>query len=166
MRQTNRRTMREPRETERIWNNCNVDKNLENAWLETLNSLQLFNLISICEGHVEGRGPFSSRPHINLRIKEQYLPLMAREFDDISNDWQRKLTELFSTDETLAEIEYKLKFNSSRSRQEITRDLTIHISSRVTRQTVKINQNTIKWFEEMVGAISKFDVFTYKMFSD
>jgi len=56
---------------ERHWVNHNgdvnrhVDVNLENAWLESLNALEAFDLRSICEGHPPGTeakgGP---RPHI------------------------------------------------------------------------------------------------------
>ncbi len=155
------RLIRPPREEERAWNNHNVDMNLNDAWLEALNSLRTYNLISICEGHVSGgRGIGHSRPHINLRIKEQYIPLLVRKIDDVSNDMQLRLVELFGYDDTIAEMKYTIKFTSSRRRQNIERDLVVSINFNISRQTQEIDTETRKWFEKIINNIRKYDNFT------
>lgn len=160
MAQINRRTMRTPRETERIWNNRIVDKNLEDGWLESLNSLKVFELISICEGQANGRGPFSNRPHINLRIREKHIPMMATHFDEIATNLQKKLIELFGNENTNADIEYKIKFNSSRFKQEIMRDFVVHVQSRaVIEELDEIDPSIKKWFTENINAVCQLDLF-------
>jgi hypothetical protein len=58
---------------QRRWNNRHVDFNLDDSWLERLNALNLFNLISICEGHSCDKHPYDKQPHINLRLTSQHL---------------------------------------------------------------------------------------------
>jgi len=53
---------------QRAWRNYYVDANLMDEWLERLNSLELFKLVSICEGHCGEEHPYDASPHINLRI--------------------------------------------------------------------------------------------------
>jgi hypothetical protein len=71
-RTANRR--RPSRPHERLWVNhtgdvsYNVDINLEDAWLESLNALEAFDLRSICEGHPRGtEAQGGAHPHIHLR---------------------------------------------------------------------------------------------------
>lgn len=59
---------------ERSWKNKYVDANLEDSWLDCLNALNLFILVSICEGHSCSKHPYEKQPHINLRLK---TPLLA-----------------------------------------------------------------------------------------
>lgn len=56
---------------ERRWRDKCVDAGLDDAWLERLNALAVFDLISICEGHPD-EPVFEHRrtPHINLRVKD------------------------------------------------------------------------------------------------
>jgi hypothetical protein len=67
---------------ERAWRDRHVDKNLADDWLERLNSLRIFNLISICEGHWEMEHPYDARPHLNLRMKPCYLSEALAKWDD------------------------------------------------------------------------------------
>ncbi|MDD2944174.1 MAG: hypothetical protein PHC51_14570 [bacterium] len=154
------RPQREPREGERLWNGHNVDKNLEDVWLVKLNSLKAFDLISICEGHPNGRGPFSASPHLNLRIKENYLPIIVREFDNVSNQLHSSIVQLFGVANTTADLELKVTMNSSRSRQEIRRDLVFHAKARFTRQSIEIESEVVNWFNEVVCNVSQFDDIT------
>lgn len=69
------RRERECRPQERRWRDHCVDKNLEDSWLERLNDLRRFDLISICEGHFDSRrGAGDRSPHINLRLRSSALP--------------------------------------------------------------------------------------------
>jgi hypothetical protein len=38
---------------QRQWKDYQVDKNLSDEWLESLNRLKCFDLISVCEGHYQ-----------------------------------------------------------------------------------------------------------------
>jgi hypothetical protein len=155
------------REGERLWNDHNVDKNLADAWLDALNSLRTYNLISICEGHIDGgRGPNSTRPHLNLRIKENFLPIFVKEFDSISNELHTKMVELFGEDDTNADLEFKVKLTSSRVRQEIRRDLAFHAEARFSRQSIEMEQDVVVWFNKTIKKIRMFDDVTQSLLAE
>lgn len=63
---------------ERRWRDKCVDAGLSDTWLERLNALAVFDLISICEGHPD-EPVFEHRrtPHINLRVKEVHAETIA-----------------------------------------------------------------------------------------
>ncbi len=160
------RPPRDPREGERLWNGHNVDKNLEDVWLEKLNSLKAFDLISICEGHLNAaRGRFSATPHLNLRIKVNYLPILIGNFDIISTKLYSAIVALFGVADTTADLELKITMTCSRSRQEIRRDLLFHAKARFTRQSTEMETNAVNWFNELVCNIIEFDEITSLLLS-
>ena len=58
---------------EKRWLDYCVDKNLDEHWLEELNSLQAFNLVSICEGHFsQAKNPSKKFAHISLKLKSKF----------------------------------------------------------------------------------------------
>ena len=63
---------------ERRWRDRCVDTGLKDDWLERLNALAVFDLISICEGHPD-EPEFEHRrtPHINFRVKEIHAETIA-----------------------------------------------------------------------------------------
>jgi hypothetical protein len=161
----NRRSVRQPRETEKRWNSHNVDKNLEEDWLISLNSLKAFNLISICEGHVNTRSPGRNRPHFNLRIKERFIPLYINIVDKDAYSIQNKMAEIFNTELSRINLEFKITLNPSRAMQYIRRDLTIRIESMITRYSEKIEYSVIEWFNNTIDETIKFDGFIYETFA-
>ena len=54
------------RDHEKRWRDFCVDKNLEEDWLERLNSLKAFTLIGICEGHHNQRAGSATKTRISL----------------------------------------------------------------------------------------------------
>jgi hypothetical protein len=80
-RQHRKRPNRKCRPHERLWRDYCVDKHLEDEWLESLNALKSFNLISICEGHLHQNLTNRAYPNINLRIKDEYLPFEFSKID-------------------------------------------------------------------------------------
>jgi gamma-glutamylcyclotransferase (GGCT)/AIG2-like uncharacterized protein YtfP len=60
----------------RIWRTYQVDEELRDEWLGALNSLKVFRLISICQGHESTRPNHPiSWPHIHLRMSPERIPL-------------------------------------------------------------------------------------------
>ena len=146
-----------PRPHERLWHEYCVDKNLEDRWLEALNSLHAFKLISICEGHVHYKGRSTRSPHINLRMKKRFLRLFVKRFDSISVDLYRMFVTIFNDDSTYADIEYKIRFKSSHTGKAITRDVALHIRSKNMRTSEEMDSQTRAWFDEIVKKIQSFD---------
>lgn len=63
---------------ERRWRDRCVDTGLKDDWLERLNALAVFDLISICEGHPdEPELEHRRTPHINFRVKEIHAETIA-----------------------------------------------------------------------------------------
>jgi hypothetical protein len=148
------------REHQRIWQDYYVDKNLDDDWLEMLNSLSFYKMISICEGHFhDNNRPRGACPHINLRLKEQYMPLVISKFDQVSQILRQKLVELFGHENTYADIEFNIKIIASRSREEIRRDLVMHIHSRIARTREELDTNTKTWFQKIIKKVQEFDNF-------
>lgn len=149
---------------ERVWRGRCVDKNLLDGWLDALNSLSCYSMISICEGHSERmRTPNGGRPHINLRLKEHLLPLCITKYDQVSVVLQHKLIELFGNETTSAYIEIKIRINSSRARQEVMRDVVLHVDSRVQRTGQDIDPNTENWFSKNIVCMHNLDEFSKKL---
>ena len=59
------RKIRPPYNHERRWRDLNVDKNLKDDWLYSLNATKNFRVISTCEGYqnIRGRPPY---PYVRL----------------------------------------------------------------------------------------------------
>ncbi|RMG74789.1 MAG: hypothetical protein D6710_01125 [Nitrospirae bacterium] len=150
---------RQPRPHERRWHNYWVDRNLEDRWLEALNSLHAFKLISICEGHIAYKGRSTRTPHINLRMKRRFLRLFVRKFNDLSVDLYRTFVTLFNDDDTYIDIEYKIRFKSSHRGRAINRDVVIHVRSRNPRTSEEMDEQTKRWFEQIVERLRGFDRF-------
>ncbi|NOX20109.1 MAG: hypothetical protein GXO99_02440 [Nitrospirae bacterium] len=152
--------IRTPRPYERLWKNLYVDKNLEDEWLERLNDLKVFNLISICEGH-PGNGRFSkgSSPHIYLRMKDKFVAPFSQRFGLISDGLYKKLIELFKDRNTITDIEYRIKFNTTNCKDCPKREVVIHIRARKKRASHNMDNSTRKWFIKKIIAVEKFDSF-------
>lgn len=151
------------REHARQWRDQCVDKNLEDSWLEALNNLATFELISICEGHRDSRKPRGRWPHINLRLKEQYIPLLLAGFDCAASQMQQELMKHWGDETTTVEARFEIKMNASRSRQEIQRDFCLRIESRRPRTEQSMDEATGEWFTSTVRRIQAWDAFFGKL---
>ena len=81
-----------------------VDAKLKDEWLICLNLLQVFDLVSICEGHV--RQSRRSSPHINLRVKDEYLAVISDEWHTSGRSMSNLIDDMFSQN---SNIEIKLE---------------------------------------------------------
>lgn len=149
------RRNRQCREYERFWRGHCVDRNLDDGWLEALNALDAFNLISICEGHVTER-PNSprARPHINLRLKPSLLPRAVQHWHVVSPVLKGSLAELFVAQGTSATVELKLQVRNSPT---VRDDLTARFEARRTRVSAAMDTETADWFRCVVESIKCLD---------
>ena len=160
-----RQTIRSCREHERIWNSRCVDINFKDEWLEELNNLKAFNLISICEGHIAGRRPFGQSPHINLRIKDNYKEFILKKAKGVNNKLYQLCQECFNSSITHYGTDIKFLTRSARTSATKREDFTIRLRSTVPRKTSGTEKSMIKWFEEIISNIKKFDNKTTKIIS-
>jgi hypothetical protein len=143
------------RDYERAWRNHCVDRNLEDSWLEALNALEAFDLISICEGHISERSRL--RPHINLRLKSALVPVAAEAWDSLSANLAGSLSSIFDAESTSVTVEIKLGICLERGGITARRDLTTRIEARRSRSTPSLDAETSDWFRRTVRSIEKFD---------
>ncbi len=163
--QTPRRS-RHCREHERLWRDRNVDRNIEDGWLETLNALTALNLISICEGHAtSAHNRRRSRPHINLRLKPSLLPQAVRLWGALSSALEANLGSLFAGESTSATVELKLQVQLRRSSSPVRHVLTTRIEARQPRVGVEMDAETSDWFRHTVQSIQRLDSLLYSQLS-
>ena len=149
---------RECRDHERKWRDFCVDRNLEDGWLERLNSLSAFTLIGICEGHGEQRVGSPGRfPHLNLRLKEQLLPGIARNWEELRAALLNEVHRLFQAGETHFNLELKFKLRAGRGKLVYQEELNLRMRCFESRSSEEMGEETRKWFEDAVGSIEALD---------
>jgi hypothetical protein len=154
-----RRTARRKcRDHEREWRGFCVDQNLEDGWLERLNGLGAFGLISICEGHCDGGSePSGTPPHIKLRLTEALLPGIARHWDEHKMAILNAVSQLFQTGDTYVNLELKFKLRSGTGRLNYQEDLIVRIHGRQARDSEEMDTRTHDWFGQSVNRIEELD---------
>ncbi len=154
-------------EHERLWRDYCVDKNLDNVWLERLNSLKSFNLVSICEGHYKQyKNPSGKYPHINLRLKEQYLPGFAKEWEDLRPAVLNEVHKLFQKGDTYFNLELKHKLRAGIGRLVYQEELTMKMRCYHARVSEDLDLESSVWFENSVERIECLDEIVFNWFED
>lgn len=153
-----RTSRRKCRDHEREWRGFCVDKNLQDDWLERLNDLQAFSLISICEGHCNRQTePSRTPPHVKLRLKERLLPSVASCWNENKMEVLSKVNELFQTGDTYVNLELKFKLRLGTGRLDYQENLIVRIHGRQARASEEIDIDTDEWFERTVDRIQDLD---------
>ena len=153
-----RTARRECRDHEREWRGFCVDQNLEDDWLEHLNALEAFVLISICQGHYDGRSePSGTPPHIKLRLTDDLLPGVARHWNEHKMAILDAISRLFQTGDTYVNLELKFKLRSGTGRLNYQENLIIRIHGRQARDSEEMDTRTHDWFSQSVKRIEELD---------
>jgi hypothetical protein len=149
---------RKCRDYEREWNGFCVDRNLEDDWLERLNGLETFSLISICEGHCDRQTePSRTPPHVKLRLRESLLPRIASRWDEHKMAILSEVNRLFQTGDTYVNLELKFKLRSGTGRLNYQEDLLVRVHSRQARISEELDAETRDWFQQSVSRIEELD---------
>lgn len=149
---------RKCRDYEREWNGFCVDRNLEDEWLERLNGLEAFSLISICEGHCDRETePSGTSPHVKLRLRENRLPGIASRWDEHKMAIVSEVNRLFQAGDTYVNLELKFKLRSQAGRLNYQEDLIVRVHSRQARFSEEMGAETHDWFQRSVSRIEELD---------
>ena len=140
-----------------MWRDFCVDRNLEDEWLEQLNSLKTLNLVGICEGHPRPPGTPGRFSQINLRLRESFLPGIAAHWEDLRSAMLNEASKLFQLGDTDVRIELKFWLRAGRGKLIYQEDLTVRVRSYRTRDAVEMDAETCAWFERAVERIYKID---------
>ena len=136
------------------WRYYEVDANLKDAWLEELNSLAVFDLVSICEGHRKSFCKEIYPPHVTLDWK---LP-----YEDQSHHFWAELLKHLEDGFTTGDFEVRVTLSAlgspyRKKRRFFDKGSDILFSSRQTLAYEGMNRDKIKWFEEVIRRIKIFD---------
>ena len=101
----------ECRPHERRWRNFCVDRALKDDWLERLNGLKVFDLISICEGHgTAAETELGRLPHFNLRLKSPIAEQLDDIWSSIRTEVGEAIDQCFSNRYTAVNFEFRSGF--------------------------------------------------------
>lgn len=143
---------------EKRWRDICVDKNLEEVWLEELNDLEVFNLISICEGHnAQRRNPSSKFPHINLKLKEKLLPGFVKDWETLRPEVLNEVHRLFQKGDTYFNLELRFKLRAGRGRLVYQEEMTLKMRFFQARVSEEMDSETYHWFAQSVESIKDLD---------
>lgn len=136
-------------EYQRLWNVRQVDLNLADEWLERLNGLRCFELISICEGHHDCNDCYpeiilSARAAAIPRIKSILIPLRTILDGWIGPECRYRLT----CSVGIANIP------DEESLQEM---LKLSLRRTVPRHSADMDTETAAWFEGMLRLATTLD---------
>ncbi|HQR09306.1 MAG TPA: hypothetical protein PLN21_20960 [Gemmatales bacterium] len=134
-----------------------MDRNLSDDWLIALNSLRVFRLISICEGHVEVSGRRPSSPHINLRLRPELVRKALTVWDKLSISLHDEFGRAFQPGNTIAEAELRLRVQFGRNEASSRPDMVIKLRATRVRASSDIEKEVADWFTQSIKHCQALD---------
>lgn len=149
---------------ERRWRNYCVDRNLKDDWLERLNGLKIFDLISICEGHEDEADIVARRlPHFNLRVRENMIGMLDRRWGSDRERIGQALDAAFENRFVSAKFEIRSGFIKERRTIDPQDIALLKIGPAVDVLDFDRIYYGAEWFEENIAAAEAFDQFLFDL---
>ena len=149
---------RQCRDFEREWQDRCVDRGLEDSWLDRLNRLTAFDLISVCEGHPSRQSDaHSTMPHIKLRLREAFLAEVTSQWDDHKLAVVDTVARLFQTGDTYVNLELKLRLRTTTNRLNYQEDMLVRIHRRHRMRSEAMGTGVRDWFDGTVPRVEELD---------
>ena len=145
---------------EREWRGHRVDINLRDEWLEKLNAMGVLELRSVCEGHTRDEDPLSRNAHITAVIRDCQQVFFHRNWEELRDVIAGLLGECFCRNDARVKLEAKRRMSLTPSSEYIDFHQTIFVSAtkRHARERKRIDEETLAWLENAVGAFMQLDV--------
>jgi len=145
---------------ERPWRDWAVDRNLDDQWLECLNNLETFSLVSICEGHIDVK-PTSvkRRPCIILSPKVAYRRPITKRWYDLKKPLAAEIEKIWPGGDTIVEFEIQHRLVKNDDGLEDIEDIIIRITSERKRDMMILPEWIHHWFRQALLRIEAFDRF-------
>lgn len=147
-------------EGKRLWRSHIVDDGLHDSWLGALNALLVFDLISICEGHMtELRNNPRSLPHVNLRIKPNLLSSATRCIIEGPTADLPLPESKYLTSQSRWTMEFSRRLAPRRGQQSpmYKDDIVVRIVSTSAFDSQFGQSIVIDWFGHIVPELQKYD---------
>jgi len=151
---------------ERLWRGRAVDRNLADSWLEKLNALRSFDLVSICEGHCDARAAsVRRRPAIILRPKTALLKLLTERWFALRDAWAAAFDRLWPEGDTIVELEVQHGIVKDEGPAAAGVDIILRITCRRPRSLHDQGTYFNGWFAKAIFALDMLDHLGYKQTS-
>ncbi len=141
---------------ERTWRNLAVDRNIDDRWLERLNGLNAFDLISICEGHLDVK-PTSvrRRPSAIFSLKKAYVKPFTIHWYDLKEALAAEIESIWKSEDTIVEIEIQQQIVRYDDANEGDREeIIFRFFSRRKRDAEDFPDWIEKWFVHAISRIA------------
>jgi hypothetical protein len=106
------------------------------------------------------------RPHIKLRLKDQFLPGIAAQWSEHKLAVVNQVNRLFRAGDTYVTLELKFKLRATTSRLNYEEGLVVRIHSRKARTSEEMDARTRDWFQQGVNWIEALDNFVAVLWND
>ena len=137
-----------------------MDRNLDDCWLDRLNNLEVFSLVSICEGHIDVKPPSVRRsPRIALMLKKAYMRPLTEQWYDLKEYLATSIERIWPDEETIIEFEIQHRLVKKYDLVEEIEAIIIRIISERKRDTMLLPEWTNHWFRQALSRIETFDLF-------
>jgi len=145
---------------QRRWRHWAVDRNLEDIWLMRLNALETLDLVSVCEGHTDGK-PTSvkRRPSVILRPKKDYIMPLTVGWYDLKEALAAEIERIWPDKETIVEFEIQHRLVQNGDGPDDVEDIIIRITSERKRDAAILPEWVVLWFRLSLIRIQEFDRF-------
>lgn len=137
---------------QRNWRNYQVDKNLNNDWLIRLNSLRLFNVINVCEGHYTCDDQY---PMIVLLGKSDAVGRLGSLILE-----RESLLLIFNevvADNTTFNFSHTVGISNNPQSYFNGSNVKMSLSRKNPRMSLDFDSDTFEWFETSVCSIERID---------
>jgi len=151
----NTNIIREARSGRKFWREHEVDINLDEEWLEKLNSLKCFSLCSICEGHYHSEKPgyLINFPHVRVKFNPRKGFNISELFKRKGQKLKRILKECFNEKYIIGEFYYGFEVSIS----SYSDDFFLSCRSQFPRTSEKPDKKLNEFYEKSVSGIIKLD---------
>jgi hypothetical protein len=145
---------------ERPWRDWAVDRNLDDQWLEHLNNLETFDLINICEGHIDVNPTSVKRnPRIILRPKEAHIRPLTVHWYDLKEAIGDEIERIWPGGESIIDFEIQHRLVKNDYGLEDIEDIIMRITSERKKDIMILPEWIDHWFRQTLSRIEAFDQF-------
>ncbi|MEZ7890801.1 MAG: hypothetical protein QMC67_03560 [Candidatus Wallbacteria bacterium] len=140
----------------RKWRSHDVDIEITDKWLEILNSLENFELVGICAGHV---GDDNKYPYIGLQLKEDINEYFSDNWLKYAKIIEHEVSRIFNNDFFVAKLIVGKNNFSFKSVKFDNYNIGLNLTSPFERTMEEFLEiNNLIWFQSSIDNILKFDL--------
>jgi hypothetical protein len=138
---------------QRRWRHLCVDKGLRDEWLETINSLVVWEVTYTCEGHPSflPEPEPDSFPEIHLKVRSAIESQLCSNWSKMEAHLLSRFSLLFPESNYASHIACSPRIDNGEL------SCFIHLESRNRRRSEEMDEATRAWFDRTTRALVEFD---------